>query len=300
MRPRQAALVEGKSANFVGSGLASLASAVFLVRDGQMPVSRGSRIKVLEHDKLPGGALDGIKGGKGLSCAAAANSRTTRHACGDQFRSISSLEVPGASLHEVYWLNKDGSSYSLCRVKEKGGDDARAEDKFGLGPQAHAEVSNIFARESMQDKRIDEVFVFGDEFFASNLWIYWQGPGTARLSASSTCTALSTTSGVSEQHTLVLDTRVSTQRNAPWCNSFWDQESSAGRWPPKGAQNDGEWPRKGLAVVAMVDDDRGTPYGGTEGGHPKWRSHVPSHVNDISIERNAVMPIALRSITIHL
>ena len=48
--------VEHKSAYLIGSGLASLAAACFLVRDGQMP---GNHIHILERDSRPGGALDG-------------------------------------------------------------------------------------------------------------------------------------------------------------------------------------------------------------------------------------------------
>ncbi len=57
-RPRKPQGVDGKSAWFVGAGLASLAGAAFLIRDGQMP---GNKITILEELKLPGGALDGIK-----------------------------------------------------------------------------------------------------------------------------------------------------------------------------------------------------------------------------------------------
>ena len=41
----------------VGSGLASLAAACFLVRDGQMP---GKNIHILEAMDIAGGACDGI------------------------------------------------------------------------------------------------------------------------------------------------------------------------------------------------------------------------------------------------
>jgi hypothetical protein len=57
-RPRKPQGVESKSAWFVGSGLAALAGAAFLIRDGQMA---GNRITILEQQLLPGGALDGIK-----------------------------------------------------------------------------------------------------------------------------------------------------------------------------------------------------------------------------------------------
>src|SRR5690625_7203435 len=57
-RPRKPEGVENKSAWFVGAGLASLAGAAFLIRDGHMP---GNKITILEELKLPCGALDGIK-----------------------------------------------------------------------------------------------------------------------------------------------------------------------------------------------------------------------------------------------
>jgi oleate hydratase len=57
-RPRKPSGVDEKSAYLVGAGLASLAAAAFLIRDGQMD---GSRITILEAAKLPGGALDGIE-----------------------------------------------------------------------------------------------------------------------------------------------------------------------------------------------------------------------------------------------
>ena len=49
--------MEEKHAYIVGSGLASLAAACFLVRDGQMP---GEHIHILEAMDIAGGACDGI------------------------------------------------------------------------------------------------------------------------------------------------------------------------------------------------------------------------------------------------
>ncbi|WP_439406757.1 oleate hydratase [Bradyrhizobium sp. DASA03076] len=70
-RLRKPAGADSKTAWFVGSGLAALSGAAFLIRDGQM---RGDRITILERQKVPGGALDGsqdpergfvIRGGRG-------------------------------------------------------------------------------------------------------------------------------------------------------------------------------------------------------------------------------------------
>ena len=52
-RPKKPEGVDEKNAYLVGSGLASLAAACFLVRDGQMP---GSHINILEAMDIAGGA----------------------------------------------------------------------------------------------------------------------------------------------------------------------------------------------------------------------------------------------------
>ena len=56
-RPEKPEGVDQKNAYIVGSGLAALAAACFLVRDGQMP---GSHIHILEAMDIAGGACDGI------------------------------------------------------------------------------------------------------------------------------------------------------------------------------------------------------------------------------------------------
>ena len=56
-RPEKPEGVDDKHAYLVGSGLASLAAACFLVRDAQMP---GDHIHILEAMDIAGGACDGI------------------------------------------------------------------------------------------------------------------------------------------------------------------------------------------------------------------------------------------------
>ena len=114
-RPRKPQGVDGKSAWFVGAGLASLAGAAFLIRDGQMP---GNKITILEELKLPGGALDGIKEPKkGFVIRGGREMEDHFETLWDLFRSIPSLEIEGASvLDEFYWLNRDDPNYSLQRA----------------------------------------------------------------------------------------------------------------------------------------------------------------------------------------
>ena len=58
IRPRKPQGVDEKSAYLIGGGIASLAAAGFLIRDGQMD---GKRITIYEASKIAGGCLDGIK-----------------------------------------------------------------------------------------------------------------------------------------------------------------------------------------------------------------------------------------------
>ncbi|KJL36994.1 Oleate hydratase [Microbacterium ginsengisoli] len=172
-RPRKPAGVDEKSAWFVGSGLASLSGAAFLIRDGQMP---GNKITILEELKLPGGALDGIKEPKKGFVIRGGREMEDHFEClWDLFRSIPSLEVEGASvLDEFYWLNKDDPNYSLQRATIDRGQDAHTDGKFGLSEKAQKDIVKVFlaTREEMENKRIDEVF--GKDFLESNFWLYWR------------------------------------------------------------------------------------------------------------------------------
>lgn len=172
-RPRKPKNVDNKKAWFVGSGLASLAGAAFLIRDGQMS---GHNITILEEQSLPGGALDGIKEPeKGFVIRGGREMENHFECLWDLFRSIPSLEIENASvLDEFYWLNKDDPNYSLQRATIKQGQDAQTNGLFTLNEKAQKEIIKIFlsTREEMENKRINEVF--STEFLESNFWLYWR------------------------------------------------------------------------------------------------------------------------------
>ena len=173
VRPRKPAGVEAKTAWFVGAGLASLAGAAFLIRDGQMA---GERITVLEELSLPGGALDGIKEPeKGFVIRGGREMEDHFECLWDLYRSVPSLEVDGASvLDEFAWLNRDDPNFSLQRVTVNQGQDAKTGKRFTLSERAQKDLVRVFmaTREEMEGKRIDEVF--GPDFLASNFWLYWR------------------------------------------------------------------------------------------------------------------------------
>lgn len=164
--------VDNKSAYIVGSGLAGLAAATFLVRDGQM---KGDKIHVLEELGLPGGSMDGIwNEQKGYIIRGGREMEPHFETLWDLFRSIPTLENPDVSiLDEFYWLNKKDPSYSKGRAIQNQGKDIDTPDKLTLTPKAVEELLHLVLtpEKDLDDKRIDEVFT--DEFFKSNFWLYW-------------------------------------------------------------------------------------------------------------------------------
>lgn len=172
-RPKKPENVENKSAYLIGSGLASLAAACFLIRDGQM---EGSKIHILEELPKAGGSLDGenmplkgyvVRGGREME---------NHFEClWDLFRSIPSLEIDNASvLDEFYWLNKEDPNYSRCRVIEKQGQRLVTDGDFTLTKKAIKEILDLCLtnEEDLDDVKITDVF--SDDFFNSNFWIYWK------------------------------------------------------------------------------------------------------------------------------
>lgn len=165
--------IEEKHAYLVGSGLASLAAACFLVRDAQMP---GENIHILEAMDIAGGACDGILDStRGYIMRGGREMENHFECLWDLFRSVPSLEKPGLSvLDEYYRLNKEDPNYSLCRATENRGQDAHTDGKFNLSQEGCMQIMKLFFTkdEDLYDKRIDEVF--DDEVFNSNFWLYWR------------------------------------------------------------------------------------------------------------------------------
>lgn len=172
-KPQKPKDVDLKSAYFVGSGLASLAGACFLVRDGQM---KGENIHIFEELNIAGGACDGINDpNKGFIIRGGREMEDHFECLWDLFRSIPSLDTPDASvLDEFYWLNKKDPNYSLCRATLNQGEDAKTNNKFNLSQKGSMEITKLFMTkdEDLYDKTIDDVF--DEEFYKSNFWLYWQ------------------------------------------------------------------------------------------------------------------------------
>ena len=123
--------VDKKSAYIIGTGLAGLTAAFYLVRDGQM---KGEHIHVFEKLDLAGGSCDGRKDiTKGFFMRGGREMDNHFEVMWDTFRDVPSIETPGVSvLDEYYWLNKHDPNYSLCRASVNRGEDAHTDKQFKL------------------------------------------------------------------------------------------------------------------------------------------------------------------------
>ncbi len=154
----------------VGSGIASLASATYLVKDAGVP---GKNIHILEQDDILGGALDGsgeaddgfvIRGGR---------MHEKHYECyWDLLSNIPSYDDPDVSVKdESFEFNSRFVSNAQARLLR----DGRKMDvsSFGLSLKDQADLVKLtFVSEaSLGNKRIEDWF--SQEFFETNYWYLW-------------------------------------------------------------------------------------------------------------------------------
>lgn len=165
--------VEKKSAYIIGTGLAGLTAAFYLVRDGQMP---GNHIHLLEKLELAGGSCDGYKDvHKGFYMRGGREMDNHFEIMWDVFRDVPSIETPNVSvLDEYYWLNKHDPNYSLCRATVNKGEDAHTDKLFKLDKDSAMALSQLFITPevNLEDKKISDVLP--ESFWKTNFWLYWQ------------------------------------------------------------------------------------------------------------------------------
>lgn len=165
--------VEKKSAYIIGTGLAGLTAAFYLIRDGQMP---GNHIHLLEKLELAGGSCDGYKDvHKGFYMRGGREMDNHFEIMWDVFRDVPSIETPNVSvLDEYYWLNKHDPNYSLCRATVNKGEDAHTDKLFKLDKDSAMALSQLFItpEADLEDKKISDVLP--ESFWETNFWLYWQ------------------------------------------------------------------------------------------------------------------------------
>ena len=165
--------VEKKSAYIIGTGLAGLSAAFYLLRDGQM---KGEHIHLLEKLELAGGSCDGRKDiTKGFYMRGGREMDNHFECMWDMFRDVPSIETQNVSvLDEYYWLNKHDPNYSLCRASINRGQDAHTDKQFKLDKKSALALSKLFMtpEKDLEDKKISDVLP--ESFWNTNFWLYWQ------------------------------------------------------------------------------------------------------------------------------
>lgn len=162
---------QNSKAYLVGSGIAALATATYLIRDAGFS---GNNIYIYEQDVLPGGCLDGsgaaeegylIRGGRMFE---------EHFVCTwDLFSKIASLNDPAKSIKDEFVeFNKTFTSESHCRLLRNA--EKLDVSSYGLSNKDNFDMLKLLfsSEESLGDKRI--IDCFSPTFFETNYWYLWQ------------------------------------------------------------------------------------------------------------------------------
>lgn len=162
----------GCEAYFVGGGIASLAGAAFLIRDGGVA---GENVHILEKLDVMGGALDGagspeagyvIRGGRMLNYP-------TYECTWDLFETVPSLEDPDRSVKDVMdEFNERYETYAEARLMDS---EQTILDVSSYGFEMEHRLSLLrlilTPEEQLSDTRIEEWF--SESFFETTFWYLW-------------------------------------------------------------------------------------------------------------------------------
>ena len=172
-RPVSAGCVPGRKAWIIGSGVAGLAAAFYMIRDGGMA---GEDITILDAMHIEGGSLDGagnpedgyiIRGGREMNW--------NYDNLWDMFQDVQALELPeGYSVLDEYRLvNDNDPNFSKARLMHKQGQ-IRDFSKLGLSKPQQWELIRLMLRrkEDLDDVTIKQYFRAG--FLETNFWFLWR------------------------------------------------------------------------------------------------------------------------------
>ncbi len=115
INPEKTAGTENKKAYLIGGGIASLAAAEYLIRDGHFD---GKNITILEQNDISGGAMDGSGNAKDGYIARGGREMEEHYECmWDLLGDVPSIEESGRTvLDEFKELNDQDPNYSNCRL----------------------------------------------------------------------------------------------------------------------------------------------------------------------------------------
>lgn len=164
--------IENRKAYLVGGGIANLAAAFYLIKDGQMD---GKNITILERKNIIGGALDGAGNAEDGYVIRGGREMEAHYECTwDMFSSIPSIKRPDKTvLDEFRDINIFDPNESVCRVLHNQGERADS-SSLGLSDSHVKQLSKLFlAKEEALGSVTVEQF-FDPSFLETNMWLFWR------------------------------------------------------------------------------------------------------------------------------
>lgn len=151
----------------IGSGIASLASAVFLIQDVGMP---GSNITILEQDDITGGALDGAGDAKSGFVIRGGRMHEEHYVCyWDLLSRIPSLENPDVSIkEETFAFNAKYVSNAKARLLRGGKKLDVSSFQIPKSDQRQMLKLMFMPESALGNLRIEDWF--SAKLFSSNFW----------------------------------------------------------------------------------------------------------------------------------
>ncbi len=153
----------------VGGGIAALAAAVLLVRDGGVP---GERITILEHRRAAGGSLDGSGDAETGYLTRGGRMFEPNFVCTlDLLSTVPAPNDPAVSVwDDILAFNRMVPGRGECRLVRGG---CKAEDRYelGLGPAEIVALNRLLLTPEvrLEGRTIEDWFA--SAFFGTNFWI---------------------------------------------------------------------------------------------------------------------------------
>ena len=160
-----------RTAYIIGSGIAGLATAVYLIRDGGLS---GERICIFEDLKVAGGSLDASGAAQSGYVMRGGRMFEAHYVCTyDVLSGIPSYDNPDISARDdIFNFTREASWRATARLVDR---DARVLDVSSMGFDNGDRLALLRlllrSEDSLGARRIDDVFP--PHFFTTNFWLMW-------------------------------------------------------------------------------------------------------------------------------
>lgn len=164
--------IESKKAYLIGGGIASLAAAEYLIRDGHF---NGKNITILEQNSISGGAMDGSGNAEDGYIARGGREMEEHYECmWDLFGGVPSIEEPERTvLDEFKELNDMDPNISNCRIIFNRGEKLKSKS-LGLAEHHVKQLTKLFlaTEESLGATTVEQFF--DPTMLETDFYLYWR------------------------------------------------------------------------------------------------------------------------------